>query len=97
MAIILKNIFQKEIQKIENGIYFLTNVNDVFELTYLNVRKKEGWLYPKEMIINLPDIAPSNTHYKLWQVRNKSANQLINYLKRINKDLCVLDVGCVFA
>ena len=68
--------------------------NNEFEELYTALRKKEGRLYSDEEVEQLPEAAASNVHYKEWQVRNRSAKKLINYLENKNKPLTILEAGC---
>ena len=65
-----------------------------FVAQYLSARGKEQRIYSNEEIALLPDVAVSHQYYKEWQVRKASAARLINYLKRKDKPLAILEVGC---
>jgi Methylase of polypeptide chain release factors len=65
-----------------------------FEKLYADVRKKEKRLYSLQQVAALPEIKPSHIHYNEWNVRKRSSERLINYLKKKNKHLKVLEVGC---
>jgi ubiquinone/menaquinone biosynthesis C-methylase UbiE len=61
---------------------------------YLSARGKEQRIYTNEEIARLPDVPVSHQYYKEWQIRKASAARLINYLKRKDKTLTILEVGC---
>jgi len=69
-------------------------VDTAFEKLYLEIRKKEQRIYPDEQVALLPDISQSHIHYKEWQLRKISAGRLLGYLKKKNKPLKILEVGC---
>lgn len=69
------------------------STND-FEQLYIQVRKKENRLYTDEEVALLPAVKKSNIHYKEWLIRQRSCNRLLTYLKRKNKPLKILEVGC---
>lgn len=65
-----------------------------FEKLYIPLRKKEGRLYSDREITKLPEIATSHSHYKEWEIRKNSCNNLLNYIKK-NGHVCdILEVGC---
>jgi len=45
-------------------------------------------------LLLLPEIEPSNTHHKEWQVRKRSSKRLIDYLEKKNRPLKILEIGC---
>lgn len=69
-------------------------LDSTFEDLYLNVRRYENRLITDEELLLLPDVEPLNTHYKEWQVRKRSSQRLIDYLKNKNKPLKILEIGC---
>ncbi|HEU4471336.1 MAG TPA: class I SAM-dependent methyltransferase [Flavisolibacter sp.] len=65
-----------------------------FEALYLALRQKEQWLYRDEQVRLLPNITPSDPHYKDWQVRRRSSLWLATTLRRKRRPLDILEVGC---
>jgi ubiquinone/menaquinone biosynthesis C-methylase UbiE len=65
-----------------------------FETLYIRLRQKEGRIYSDEELIGLPDIQTTHTHYREWQLRKHSLKKLIGHLKRKNKPLDILEIGC---
>ncbi len=65
-----------------------------FEAMYIASRKKENRVYTDEQVEKLPNIEPAHIHYSEWQIRKRSAEKLINYLKNKSKPLSILEVGC---
>jgi len=61
---------------------------------YLAVRKQEQRVYTDEQVMQLPEIDRSHLHYHEWQVRKRSAKQLTGYLKKKQKPLKILEIGC---
>ena len=65
-----------------------------FEQLYLKLRQKEGRVYTDEEVAQLPEIAATHPHYKEWQLRKESSQKLINYIKKLNKEVDILEIGC---
>jgi ubiquinone/menaquinone biosynthesis C-methylase UbiE len=68
-------------------------VND-FEDLYLAVRKREKRIYSDEQLLKLPDIDPTHIHAAEWKIRKRSAERLVDYLRRKHRSLRILEVGC---
>lgn len=70
--------------------------SDEFEQTYLGVREKEARVLDDKQVMALPTADISNPHYKEWQIRQHSAEQVASYLKQreFKKTDWVLDIGC---
>jgi len=68
--------------------------NTDFEAKYIALRRKENRVYSDAEVAQLPDIDVQHPHYKEWMIRRASAKKLINYLKKKNKPLKILEVGC---
>lgn len=65
-----------------------------FETAYVAVRNAEHRLYTDAEVLQLPEIERSHLHFKEWKIRKKSSLQLIHYLKKKNKPLKILEIGC---
>jgi ubiquinone/menaquinone biosynthesis C-methylase UbiE len=65
-----------------------------FEQGYSAVRKKENRIYSDSEVSRLPEILSSHDYSKEWKVRKRSAKRLIKYLKRKNRPLTILEIGC---
>lgn len=65
-----------------------------FEQLYIDLRCCEKRLYTDEDVAWLPDTADDHVHKKEWEIRKASCKQLIKYLRRKNKSLKILEVGC---
>lgn len=65
-----------------------------FEKLYIAIRKKEQRIYTNEEVALLPDIAPHHIHYSEWQIRKRSSQKLINYLRKKNKPVKIAEIGC---
>jgi 2-polyprenyl-3-methyl-5-hydroxy-6-metoxy-1,4-benzoquinol methylase len=70
------------------------NSTSDFEVTYLAVREREQRVYTDEQVKQLPNIDSAHVHYPEWQIRKRSADQLIAYLHRKKKPLKILEIGC---
>lgn len=77
-----------------NGVYYITEKQDVFSSIYIDVRKKEQRIYPDKIVESLPEIKANHKYYQEWKLRQKSTNRIINYLTDKNKPLKILDIGC---
>lgn len=82
----------------ENDIYSTPansfSTEEAFEKLYITSRKTENRIYSDEEVLCLPSINRSHAHYKEWQVRKRSADRLIRYLKNKNRPLSILETGC---
>lgn len=76
------------------GVYFVTKIQDEFALKYMSARKKEGRIYPDKSLALLPEIKKKHPFFKEWNMRKKSTNRVLNYLKTKEKPLKILDLGC---
>lgn len=64
------------------------------EKIYIEVRKKEGRLYPDEIVKILPEINNNHPLYKEWKIRAATYYELEKYIKDKNGKLQILDLGC---
>lgn len=79
------------------GIYIdikQTNKNGKFEQQYLALREKEQRVYTDAQVMQLPLINTDHPHYAEWQIRRHSSEKLIKQLRKINRPLRILEVGC---
>ena len=74
-------------------IEFYTAQKDDFENSYLEVRKKEGFVYLDDEVKNLPQLAKDNPQYKVWKQREQNADAFCSYIKDRNLDN-ILEIGC---
>ena len=86
-------IFKDHI-KIQNGVFIASEPNNSFSDAYIKVRQKEGRIYTKEELTRLPDISPEHPHSGEWKLRQKSAKRFSNYLKKLNRNNYLLEIGC---
>ena len=70
------------------------NSPEIFETLYIQLREKEGRVYPDEQVAVLPDISPTHPHYKEWLMRKESSQKLLSWLKKKKKPLDILEIGC---
>ncbi len=61
---------------------------------YIDVRYKEQRVLSDKLVMFLPDIEPSHIHFKEWEIRKRSSQRLVNYLKEKDKPLNILEIGC---
>lgn len=80
----------------ENKVIYLTDPEQFKkqEQQYLEVRKKEGRLYSDQIVKNLPVLDSAHPLYDEWQIRKKSLQKFLSYLKRKKTFLKILDLGC---
>lgn len=82
--------------KIINGFFLQQDSfnNNEFEKLYISLRKKEGRIFTEKEIAKLPVVPASHSHFKEWEIRKDSCNNLLNYIKK-NGHVCdILEVGC---
>ena len=68
--------------------------NNEFEKLYISLRKKEGRVFNEKEIASLPAVPSSHPHYKEWEIRKDSCNNLLNYIKKNGHVYNILEVGC---
>ncbi|HEY2350502.1 MAG TPA: methyltransferase domain-containing protein [Puia sp.] len=79
-----------------NGVYIPgESVTDaIFENLYLSVRQKEQRIFSNAELMKLPDVSLNCKHHYEWSVRKKSCKRLLTYLKKKDRFLKILEVGC---
>ena len=79
-------------------VHFLTDpaLFRAKENWYLQVRQREGRILSDEMVLGLPDVAPSGADAQEWRWRRRSLARLEEYLtqKFAEKTCRILDLGC---
>lgn len=65
-----------------------------FQSQYIALREKENRLYSDEQVRQLPLIERSHPHYREWLIRKGSLNRLIKHLRKMQRPLNILEVGC---
>ncbi|MEL6256344.1 MAG: class I SAM-dependent methyltransferase [Bacteroidota bacterium] len=80
--------------KCQNGVYHLSKSPYDFETPYIRYRKKEGYVLSDAEVSELPKTFLYNLHRKEWELRSKSVNRLLNYLKKKGGKARILDLGC---
>lgn len=80
------------------GIQFLTDPAPFQEKErlYFEVRRREGRIFPDEVVRDLPFISSSSPYAKEWTLRRRSFQRLEQYLKKrfSGKKSSILDLGC---
>jgi len=77
-----------------NNVSYLNQERGGFSSLYLKVRAHENRILTDNQLSQLPYVSPDNSLFKEWSLRQKSAVRFINYLKKKNKPLKILDLGC---
>ena len=80
--------------KSHNEVKILSKVTNDFEPIYLKVRKKENRIYSDPEVYEFPDTFFYNLHRQEWELRKKSMNRLIKYLKKRDTLATLLELGC---
>lgn len=75
-------------------IIYLTQKKDDFSDSYIEVRTKENRVLTDEEVGKLPYTTTNNPNHKEWKIRKKSSEKVFNFLKKKNKPLHILDIGC---
>lgn len=78
----------------KDGVFILSEINDIFESVYLKVRAEENRIYSDDEVNKLPFASNSNPHYREWLLRTRSFIRFQDYLKTKNDNLNILDLGC---
>ena len=61
---------------------------------YLQVRQKEGRLYPDDLLARLPAAPAGHPLAAEWRARRDSASRLVGYLASLGRRLAILELGC---
>lgn len=73
---------------------YLSENDSIFSSIYLDGRAKEERVYSDLEVAKLPDTSEVNINYTEWQMRIKSTNRIIQYLKLKKIPLSILDLVC---
>jgi len=65
-----------------------------FTQQYIPLRQQEERLYSDEEVTMLPEVTDTNRHKQEWHLRKKSCQRLVQYLRKKQKPLKILEVGC---
>lgn len=66
----------------------------LFENLYNKIREKEERIYSDEQLAMLPSIHQNHPHFGEWKIREHSSKQILRYLKNLDRELNILEVGC---
>jgi SAM-dependent methyltransferase len=61
---------------------------------YLQVREKEGRLYPDEIVARLPEVPKDHPLRREWQARRASLDRLTGYVAGLSRACRILELGC---
>ncbi|UBM59293.1 class I SAM-dependent methyltransferase [Marinilongibacter aquaticus] len=83
-------------EKTIKNVAYLTPVQEDknFSDLYINLRTREGRFLGFKEIQTLPVASTKNKHFKEWQMRAKSAQRFVEYLKAEAPFAGVLELGC---
>jgi SAM-dependent methyltransferase len=76
------------------GVQILSKVSPQFEELYLRALRKENRIYSDAEVKELPKAFFYNLHRQEWADREKNANRLLAYLRKVQGDSQLLDIGC---
>lgn len=68
--------------------------DEIFVGVYNRLLKKEGRIYPDEVLFALPEISTSDPQYAEWMINRYAYRKLVQHLKQKKCRLKILDVGC---
>ena len=77
-----------------NGVKILSEVSSEFEDVFLKFLRKENRLYGDAEVRELPSTFFYNLHRQEWELKSLQLNRLTQYLKRVNQNSRILDLGC---
>ena len=80
--------------KAHNNVKILSPVSPEFESIYLKVRKKESRIYSDPEVHEFPDTFFYNLHRQEWELRAKSLDRLLKYLKKRDAPAKLMEIGC---
>lgn len=78
----------------KNGVGFLTENNQEFASVYLKARDLEHRILSDEEVKLLPYRAQGKPHSEEWNLRRKSFQRIMTYLRKKPPGIHVLDLGC---
>jgi len=78
----------------KKGIGYLSQNESSFSSVYFEVRKKEHRILTDKEVKRLPFMILSNPNAREWELRQKSTERFIKYLKTKPKNLQIIDIGC---
>lgn len=87
----------QQIFQLQEGVYVSSTAASkhlFFESKYISVRTKENRILSVQQIRQLPEVDENYVHAKEWNIRKKNINRFIKYLRKKNKKLRILDIGC---
>ena len=76
------------------SLVYENSVNNGFVDQYMALRHAEKRIYSDEALKQLPFVDENNLYAEEWKMRRQSSGRLIDYLKRKNRPLEILEVGC---
>ncbi len=78
-----------------DGVYFLSEKASIGfdDNVYIQVRKKEGRIYPDTVVKTLPLIDKNHPLKSEWIIRQKSSDKILKYISR-NNYKTILEIGC---
>ncbi|RMH71054.1 MAG: class I SAM-dependent methyltransferase [Gemmatimonadetes bacterium] len=81
---------------LKNGVYYLSDpaAYQEKEACYIKIRDQEGRLYSDDQLRQLPVVPPDHPLSSEWRIRATSLRRLSHYLRRFNRPLTLLDIGC---
>ena len=65
-----------------------------FQDLYISLRNSEKRIYSDEEVLRLPEVSNDNLYSDEWKIRKESSGKLVNCLKKKNRPLRILEVGC---
>ncbi len=71
-----------------------TIADRAFAEQYILLRTKEGRLYNDATVKLLPSINTGHSQYPEWQIRKRSVNRLLRYIRQKNTSPDILEIGC---
>ncbi|MBT8379538.1 MAG: class I SAM-dependent methyltransferase [Ignavibacteria bacterium] len=86
--------FNLNTEKMQNGVYILSEIDDQFESDYIKLREKEKRIYSDEEVSKLPFASISNPHKYEWNMRANSFLRFKKYLNTKKEKQNILDLGC---
>lgn len=74
-------------------VYLMSEISGPFEAQYVDVRRREGRVYPDELVKNLPIVPMDHPHFREWMMRRRMSNWVLKYIRSVQPKQ-ILDLGC---
>src|SRR5687767_8926232 len=91
-----EDLSQSPLFTLDQNLFYQKSLqrNREFEKSYVALRQKEKRLYSNDVVQQLPEISGDDPLKPEWQLRKKSLDKLLSYLRKKSGVKKILEVGC---